>query len=206
MIEKFDEIAKSVKKSLIPPRILLSKFRFLEENSRYSRACMDHFYLPFYYYLGKHFPVKSLLDIGFGLGLNAGLYFMGCPNVENYLAIQEPSSEYYSARIGKANIKQTRKFPFKSDVNVCSSYDEQFVKKMRSRKWELAFINEKHGYDAMIGWMNHIWDVMEEGGVMCIEYTTIHESVKKAYNDFCKIKQRTPYVFPTRYGVGAIVR
>jgi hypothetical protein len=197
----FDKISDKVLKASLPPRILLSKFRFIDE--QYSRECLDPHYLPFHYYLGTHFPAKNLLEIGFGLGLNTGCYLMGCKDVENYLTIQEPQDVYYSSRMGIANIKQVwRK---KIDVFKCPVHDETFLLKMRERKWDLVLINEKSNYDTHMLWLNTIWDVVSEGGLICMDHTT-HPQVKRAYNDFCIIKRREPYIFPTRYGIGAVSR
>lgn len=203
-MESFECIKESVKRRLLPPRLLLSKFRFIDEQSRYSRACLDHDYLPFYYYLGKNICAKSLVEIGFGLGLHASMYFMACPGVETYLAAQEPPEEYYSPRLGKANIKQTYRRPF--TVHVGPIYDEKFIDQLKQQKWEMAFVNEKREYDTYLLWLNTLWDVMSDGGLIFMDYTTLHKKAERAYHDFCIIKNRKPYVFPTRYGVGVVIR
>lgn len=206
----FDEVRETIcrklKQSAIPPRLLLSRFRFIDEKSRYSRACMDPKYLPFYYYLGRNFPSKSLLDLSFGIGLNSGLYMMGNQDVYDFLAIQEPPpSEYYSPRIGVANIKQIRKPPPLPEVHVCPMYDERFLGRLRSRKWGVVLSSEVREYDTYLVWLNTVWDYVEDGGLICVDQTET-DSVGRAYKDFCKVKHREPYVFPTRYGVGVVVR
>lgn len=197
----FELIETKVKKALLSPRILLSKFRFVDEQSRYSRSCLDNGYLPFYYYLGVHHPVKNLLEIGFGIGLASSLYLMGCKSVENYLTIQEPLEEYYSSRIGRANVKQVYRKPF--HVHVGKVYDETFVDLMKERKWDLVIINEKTNYDTHLSWLSTVWEYTD---MIAMDFVKSHEPAKKAYRDFCIIKNRESYVFGTRYGVGVITK
>ena len=204
MIPVFNEIADKVSKASIPPRILLSKFRFIDETSKYSRECLDPSYLPFYYYLGTKCPCKNLLEIGFGIGLNAACYLMGSPKTENYLTIQEPQDTYYSTRMGVANIKQVWRQPFYAHVGHL--HDEVFVSKMREHKWDVVIINEKKDYDTHLLWLNTIWDEVRDGGLIFIDNTTLHHQTKRAYDDFCIIKNRNKYVFDTRYGVGVLIR
>jgi hypothetical protein len=203
-IEKLEELANKMKKSYLSPRVLISKFRFIEEESRYSRACLDSNYIPFYYYLGMIFPVKNLLEIGFGLGLNAGVYLTGSKITENYLTIQEPSDSYYSTRIGRSNIKQVWKKKFYSHYGKV--YDEEFIKKIKERKWGLTIISDKVEYDTHLLWLNTVWDEMEDYGLICMDYITAHDQAKRAYKDFCIIKNRDQYIFDSRYGVGVIFK
>lgn len=200
----FEEIAAKVQKASIPPRILLSKFRFIDDASRYSRECLDPYYLPFYYFLGKHIPATSIVEIGFGLGLNASCYFMGSPATEDYLSLQEPPNEYYSSRIGISNVKQVWKKPF--SVHVGLVHDEAFVDRLRERKWDLALISDKKEYDTHMSWLNALWDEVKDDGMIFMDHTTSHTAAGRAYHDFCIVKQREPYLFPTRYGIGAIVK
>lgn len=200
----FDEIVGKIQKASIPPRILLSKFRFIDEASRYSRECLDPYYMPFYYFLGRHIPAKSLVEIGFGLGLNASCYLMGSPDTETYLSVQEPPQEYYSSRIGIGNVKRVWRHPF--FVHVGNVHDEVFTDKLIEHKWDVALISDKKEYDIHMMWLNTLWETMKDDGVICMDYTTSHKQAERAYNDFCVIKHREPYVFPTRYGVGIIVK
>ena len=204
MQDVFRKISTKINSTLIPPRVLLSKFRFLDEQSRYSRACQDDRYLPFFYYLGVYYQAKSVLDFGFGLGINSSIYLMGNDKVENFLAIQEKSNEYYSSRLGIANVKQVYKNPFY--VHVGEIYDDSFSKKLKERKWDLVFLNDKSTYDRYLFCLNTIWEYVEENGLICMDYVNSHEFASKAYKDFCLIKNRNKYIFDTRYGVGTIVK
>jgi len=196
-----DLMCRKLKQSSIPPRMLLSRFRFIDEKSRYSRACLDPNYLPFYFYLGRLFPRQSVLEIGFGLGLNGSLYMMGCSEVNDYLAIQEITNEYYSLRLGRANVKQV--YNKTAGLYVGKLHDEIFMNRMRIHKWDVAIITEIRGYDTNVSWLSTVWDEMNDGGIICIDNTET-EVVNKSYRDFCRIKGREPFIFPTRYGIGVI--
>lgn len=199
-----DLVAAKLEKAAIPPRVLLSRFRFIDEQARYSRACLDPHYMPFYYHLGTHYPAKSLLDVGFGIGLTAACYFTGNPDTEFYLPFQESSAEYYSPRMGVANVKQVWRKPFA--VHVGHVHDEAFIDRVRGRSWDLAVVNDRQGYDTHLLWLNTIWDVLSENGVICMDNVTAHDHARRAYRDFCIVRQREPYVFQTRYGVGLIAK
>jgi hypothetical protein len=200
----FQELTSRIQKANFPPRLLISKFRFLDEQSKYSTSCLDPYYLPFYYHLGTVSPGNSLLEFGFGLGLNAACYLLGSPDTSNYLSIQEPTDEYYSTRLGIGNIKQAWKKPF--HVHFGMYYDEDFVSKINERKWNICLISDRRSYDTHMSWLNMAWDALEEGGLIFMDYINSSDLVKRAYTDFCIIKQREQQVFPTRYNVGMIMR
>lgn len=188
-----------MRKSLIPPRMMLSKFSLIDEKSRHSHAFLDPSYLPFYYHLGKVFKAKSLLEIGFGIGLQSACYFMSNPDVENYLSLQEPEG-YYSSKIGKSNIKRV----YRNSFDVIGNYfhDGSFIDKLNKRKWDLVFINETRNYDVLLLWLNNIWDSL--GGVICMDKVNSEEQNRRAYKDFCKNKGKEHHIIETRYGMGLI--
>jgi predicted O-methyltransferase YrrM len=201
--EVFNEISDKVVKASIPPRVLLSKFRFIDEQSRYSRACLDPHYMPFYYHLGKHCPVENLLEIGFGLGLKSSCYFMGSPGTKHYLSLQEPPDEYYSIRMGVANVKQAWRNKFR--VHVGSFHDETFISALREKKWDLVLVDEKKQYDTHLLWLNTVWEEMNHDGLIFVDQLCDGQ-VSRAYHDFCVVKHREPYIFPTRYKIGVVVK
>lgn len=202
MNDQFDKISTSLLKSAIPPRVLLSKFRFIDDSSKYSRECSDPYYLPFYYFLGKYVPCESLIEIGFGLGLNAGCYLIGSRKTKRYLSVQEPVEGYYSNRIGIGNVK--RVYRGKMKIHSGKMHDEGFTNVMTSKKWDLAIISEKREYDTHMFYLDTMWDNVKQDGLIFMDYVNSRDQSSRAYKDFCLIKRREPYIFKTRYGVGAI--
>lgn len=189
-------------KQLIPARILLDKFRIIEESSRKTSSYTDPKYMPFYYYLGSVIKPKSMLEIGFKLGLLGGCFLKGCKSVRNYLAFQEKSKEYYSPRLGRANIKSCYKGNF--DFYYGGLLDDEFSKKMSSRTWEFIIINEEKDYDYYRLCLDIMWKHLSRDGFIAMEYAISPIHSKKAFCDFCKIKNREVNILPTRYGTGLI--
>lgn len=198
----FDALLKDFNKGLLPPKLLLSRFRLLDEQSRESRAYLDSRYLPFYYYLGKHFPKENLLVLGFGLGLETSLYLWDNKVTESTLAIQEPSLELYFEKYGLSNVKQV----WKKDlcVYVGNFTDQLFQEKLNYKKWDIVLINQEK-YDVCLLWLNSIWSKLNDGSLICVDHMD-NEEVKKAYLDFCKFKEKESLIFPTRYGVGVCLK
>lgn len=201
-MDLFPTLQKKVNKQSIPPRILTSKFRFMDDNI--SHASADPYYLPFYYYLGTELQSKSLLEFGFGIGLSSGCFLMGCKSVECFLAIQEPGKEYYSPRLGRANIKMVYRKDFFGYVG--NNYDIPFVDRLRERKWDMAILNDKANYDDTLSKLNLIWDNLAEDGYICVDHVKDDKHVKLAFQDFGIMKRREPQIFSTRYGTGLIRR
>ena len=132
-------IEEKLKKNL-PSHIFLDKMRVIEEVSRKSFAYNDSGYIPLYYWLGTIFPAKTLVEIGFRLGLLSGNFLKSCKTVNCFLALQEVrTGEYYSNRLGKANIKDSYKGYF--NIHVGSANDEVFVTKLKALDIDLVIIN-----------------------------------------------------------------
>ena len=62
----------------LPSRIFLDRMRVLDEDSRKTSAYNDPKYIPFYYWLGTLIKPKSLVEIGFRLGLFSGNFLKSC--------------------------------------------------------------------------------------------------------------------------------
>lgn len=58
-----------LKKELISGKLLLDRFCMINEDSRKSPSYSDPKFTAFYYHLGKYLEPKSLLEVGFDLGL-----------------------------------------------------------------------------------------------------------------------------------------
>jgi len=86
-LKKQLEIA--LKRRMLPPRIFLSSFCLIDNNSKKAAAYNDSRYIPFYYYLGKNIQPKTFVEIGFGIGLCSGTFFKSCSSVETFIAFQQ---------------------------------------------------------------------------------------------------------------------
>jgi predicted O-methyltransferase YrrM len=181
--------------------VLLNKFRFIDEGSRQTAAYSDPRYIPFYYHLGKFIQPKTLLELGFNLGLFSGCLLKSCKSVEYFVGFQEKTPEYYSPRFGIKNVRDEYKNAL--DVYIGSIVDDEFAAKLK-KGWDLVIVNEKLGYDKHLSYLETVWPHINLGGVVVMDYIASHDPAKEAFHNFCKISNRKPITFTTRYGTGII--
>lgn len=196
-----ETLQPQLNKQLISPRILLSKFRLIDERSRETGAYQDPLFTPFYYHLGKVVAPKSLLEIGFRLGLLSGCFLKGCNTVENFLAFQAHDDVFYSPRLASANIRDVYKGEFYTHVGKLN--DESFVEKLKSN-FDLVLVNEQLSYDQQRDCLDLVWDHMNLDALLVLNYTDSHPANKEAFETFCKVVQREPIYFKTRYGTAIV--
>lgn len=202
-ISKIVSIIKNkLEKQLIPAKILLDKFKAIDETSKHVSAYTDPNYAPFYYYLGTQIEPRNFVEIGFKLGLLSGCFFQGCKTVNNFLGFQQKTDEFYSPRMAKSNVKRFFKGNF--DFYLGNLTDEDWINHFSKNNWDLVLINEQNNYDFYRMCLDIVWDKLEYGGLIVIEYATNHEPCKKSFSDFCKIKNRENCVVRTRYGTGIV--
>src|SRR6185437_10692125 len=147
---------------------MLSTFRMLDESSRTSPSYSDSRYAPFYYMLVQEYPVKNVLELGFGIGICSGCYVRGCNVTENILAFQESGKNYYSSRIGIHNLK--RYFKGSLNVYVGKILDEEFVESLQRHKWHLAIVNEDKNYDTLMSYLELVWGHIADSGTIVMDY------------------------------------
>lgn len=186
----------------LPSHIFLDSMRVIEEESRKTPAYTDPKYLPFYYFLGTQIEAENLLEIGFRLGLCSGCFLKGCKTVRNFLAFQEKTEEFYSPRMGRANVKCNFRGDF--HVHVGSVSDDVFTERLKATSWDLVILNEEAAYDKHRLFYDLLWPELRLGALIISDYINRHRATGQAYFDFCKAKNREPIVIGTRYGVGLI--
>jgi len=196
------ELQTKLEKQLIPARILLDKFRIIEETSRQASAYTDPNYAPFYYYLGSLVEFKSLVEIGFRLGLLSGCFMKGCKTLRNFFGFQQKTEEFYSPRLARANIRNCFKGNF--DYYLGDISDQQFNEKLNKHIWDVVIVNEERDYDFHRMCLDIVWNKLGSDGLIIMDYVINNENCKKAFSDFCKSKNVEPIIFKTRYGTGLV--
>lgn len=184
-------------------RVLLNTARLINENDRRASAYTDPNYIPFYYHLGKLIKPKSVVEIGVRLGLTGSALTWSCGSVERYLALQESNAtDYYSIRLARANIRDH----FKGELytHVGSVEDEGFSAMLEAQEWDLAIINDEVGYDRHLLFLETVWERIAMGGWLVCDYVESHRPAKRAWDGFCKARNRTPEFISTRYGVSIV--
>jgi len=197
-----DDVEGKVRASNLSTRVFLDQFRVIDESSRKTGAYNDSRYAPFYYYLGCLIQPKSMVEIGFRLGLLSGCFLKGCKEVENFLAFQEKTEIFYSPRMGRSNIKDVYKKTF--DIYLGKLYDGGWLERFKKQTWDVIFINEEKNYDQHMDYLESTWPQVSYNGLVVMDYVSSHEPAKEAYLNFCKIKNRDSTLIDTRYGVGLV--
>ena len=202
------KLENALDQKLVSARVLLGRMRVIEEMSRKTFAYTDDRYTPFYYHLGKYIQPKSLFKVGFRLGFLSCCFLKSCRTVERFLGFQEVAKEgeYFSPRMGVANVKDAYPFPKFVDVYVGDFLDVPFVEELHSTKWDMVIFNEETTSDKFRLHLDLTWPHVKEGGLIVVDYVNYHKTTGDVYRDFCKVQNREPTVVNTRYGVGLIER
>lgn len=192
-------------KKKLPSHIFLDRMRLIDEDSRRSLAYNNATYIPLYYWLGTILEPKTLVEIGFHLGLLSGNFLKSCKTVNYFLGLQEKKpGEFYSERLGKSNIKDVYKGNF--HIHAGSYNDDVFVTKLKSLEIDLAIINEEVGYDKHRLYYDLLWPQIAKDGMIVADYLNKHKPALIAFRDFCTSVNREPVYVTTDYGVGMVIR
>jgi predicted O-methyltransferase YrrM len=191
-----------LKKELISGKLLLDRFCMINEDSRKSPSYSDPKFTAFYYHLGKYLEPKSLLEVGFDLGLFSGCFMISCKTVEKFLAFRENKKDYYfSSKIGQRNIKKYFKGPIVFHFGTI--YDDLLDKNL-SQPYDMIIITMEQAYDKQLEYMEFFWPHLSENGIMVCENIIYHEPTKEAFDAFAFSKNREPIIFSTRNGTGIL--
>jgi len=201
MQEIVKKIEFDLNREYISGKILLGKLKFIEESSRKTSPYSDPRYAPFYYYLGKHYKANKVLEIGFNLGLFSSCYFMACKETQYFLGFQE-EDEKYSAKLGRDNIKNNYKGDF--DIHVGNVFEDPFLEKFSPNRWDLVIINIEKNYDNQLFYLDYVWEKINLGGLLVVDYLIQNKPSQKAFTAFAHGKNRDFHIFQTRYGTGIL--
>jgi hypothetical protein len=202
LLELKEKLDFEFKKGTVAPHVLLDRLRVIDESSRKTAAYQDPRYIPFYYHLGKFIAPKTLVEVGFGLGFYISCFLKSCKSVEKILAFESETEQFYSPRLGIANVKDT----YKKELSVCvgKPLDDVFIEALGRNSWDLAFINDITSLDTHRNYLELIWEKMNLDGFVVMDYLSRHKIAFDAFTGFCKIVNRKPVFFETRYGVGIV--
>lgn len=199
------QIKELLRGKLVGGKVLLQDCKLVDENSRKSPAYSDPLYAPFYYHLGKFLCPKSVLTLGFTLGLLERCFFESCKTVERFAVLRVPDpGVYYSPRMGLYNVGRSYKGPV--EYHEGSLREDSGTSAVSSGRWGVVFVFEETRFDDALYSMESMWGHLEPGGSMVVENVEDLKPVKKAFHAFADSVGRTPNVFATRYGTGVLRR
>lgn len=185
-------LAEKLEHGLIDPRVLLSSAKMLDETSRRSPAYDDPKYLSFYYALGEFKRPKKVIQIGSKMGLIGHCLCQGAKTVERWVAYDTPETAP-PARVTHANLRAH------CPVAQVTLTTEGFTE----TGFDMAILSGDYG-DETLGFLNLLWDRISGGGLLVADY--IHDDAVGCFSQFSKGKNREPFYFRTRYGVGILTR
>ena len=194
-----DLIDPALKKGAVSPRTLLDRLAVANETTRKTAGYQDPLFTPFYYHLGKHVEPKTLVEMGYGLGLLSSCFLTSCKSVKHFLAFEPASDSFYSPRLATVNV---RRF-YKGDLDFyCGkATDTAFMDQLCP--CEVASVHYESSLDDMRCCLDLLWEHLESDGFIVMDYLSKHPG-QEAFDTFCKIVNRKPVFFETRYGTGIV--
>jgi predicted O-methyltransferase YrrM len=199
--ETQEKLKADLDKQLVTPAILLDGLRVVNEGTRKASAYVDPRYVPFYYHLGKYIQPETFLELGFGLGFLSSAFLRSCKNVRHFTGFHERDNTY-TPKLGIKNLRGA--YRGEAEIYVGQLTDVDFERKLTAHKWDLVFLNEELNYDKLLFELEAVWSNMTLDGYIVMDYVISNKPAAEAYHNFCKIKNREPLVFSTRYGTGVI--
>ncbi len=174
--------------------VLLSGVKVLDATSKSSPAFNDPRYLPFYCRLGCVFKPKQVIQIGPKLGLVGASFLKGCRTTEKWTVIGDNQSV---SSIVASNLKLDR------ELNIEFWQLNDFLKVKDILLKDMALLSEP--YDKIFDHLEFLWSQLRPEGLLVIDYIQ-NDVINEAFLSFCRVKNREPKLFNTRYGVGIIKR
>lgn len=195
------DINKLLEKTVLTPKLLLSKLK-VGINQSYG-ILSDPTYLPFYYYLGTLLPeTKNLIEIGFDLGLPSCSFMNGAKNVNTFLAFRKKDKQFYTKRLGVANVHNTLKKKF--SLWEGGESDPELIKMVLTCSWDCVLIaDQTNNEKTQKAYLDLVWSQISNGGIVVVDFLKTEE-INRAYLSFCKTHNREPFTLNTFRGTGLI--
>lgn len=187
-------LKSKITNSFMRSETLLGMVKILDRSSRETPAYNDPKYLPFYYHLGTQCTPKRVIQVGSKLGLIGACFSQGCKTIERWLAIDE-YSDNPPHNIILSNLRMY------SEANIAYRLFDNglFV----DNDADLCLLTEKYSLAATERYIELLWKSLRSEGLLVVDY--IHdEATKKSFTEFCKVRNREPVLFDTRYGLGVV--
>jgi predicted O-methyltransferase YrrM len=183
----FERITRRLEVSSLPPAVLLSRAHFPSRECKDSAALNDPNFLNFYYYLGEVSNHPRVLEVGFSNGL-AAMCFLQSAKTKKYVAYSETPSGLFE----KKNVLEV----YKGDFETRNG-------EIGDEVWDLILVTEVVKDGKLMPLLEKLWKQLAVEGLLVVDYI---ESGNQSFSTFCKVHNREPKTFATRYGTGILVR
>jgi len=187
------ELKRKLDLAAIGTSVLLSKVKLLDLKSNQTAAFRDSKYFPFYYHLGSQISPECVLQVGPKLGLPAVCFLQKCKTVNSWMVVEE---ENLPRSMIRSNIQMFIKSKL---VGFCGMGDVD-------ESYDLALLTEEYDRDQHNLYLKFLWASLKPGGLLVVDYITNNEVIQGSFYDFCRVKNREPIIFDTRYGTGIITK
>lgn len=187
------ELKRKLNLSAIGTNVLLSKVKLLDLKSNQTAAFRDSKYFPFYYHLGSQVSPEHVLQVGPKLGLPAVCFLQKCKTVNSWIVVEEQNLPRSMIRSNIQMFINNKLVKFCNDSDIMNGYD-------------LALLTEEYDREQHNLYLKFLWDSLKSGGLLVVDYITNNKVIQESFHDFCRVKNREPIIFDTRYGVGVITK
>jgi hypothetical protein len=180
--------------------MLLSDAKLLDPATRDTPAFNDPRYLPFYYHLGGQLAPRAGYQIGSKLGLVGACFMRGAKVTQSWAAADAPDPAVrHPARTIESNLSLYCKGAVSSVV-----LDEAALR-ADGPPVDVCVLSERFPPDRAELYLDHLWRRLRSEGWLVVDYIG-DEAGAAVFHKFCRVKNRQPVVFGTRYGLGVITR
>lgn len=204
-------LKEKLQSKVVSPRMLLSNLKFLNEQSKETIAFSDPMNLPFYYHLGKQLTVGEVFQIG-AKDTSAYIgpcFLQSCRSVHNWIVVDESLNPWFAGLV-RSNLKNH--MTSESDAVVLLESNTEFLeRKLKRFSWDMAIVSESCVKDKFSQYLDLAWSNLRDEGLLVVDYIsekrpTTSPDLHGAFKKFCRVKNREPVIFDTRYGVGIVIR
>ncbi len=202
---KFDNLSQNLNKCCISSNIIIGSLKFLGSSTPETPTFNDPRYFPFYYHLGKEFdkPIQ-VYQIGSKLGLIGACFIQGCDHPVKWKAMEENlEGLIHPCSIINSNLRKFTKDG--GSTEMFCFYKNALTTILADQNLDAAFLTEKYDAERTQIYLEYLWNRLRPEGLLVVDYIE-DDVIKESFSGFCRVKNREPFVFKTRYGVGIIVR
>ena len=135
-------------------------------------------------------------------------FLQSCRSVHNWIVLDE-TIDPWTAGFVRSNLKN--QMSSESDAVVLVGDQEHWSMKLRKLNWDMAIVSSSCVKDRFSQYLELAWENLNEEGLLVVDYISEKRpatapDLHGAFKRFCRVKNREPDIYETRYGVGIVKR